>query len=236
MSNSRKPYQTFFAVIGALLGWFALIAQFILMLQSRKYSIPFTIVNFFSFFTILTNILTALCFTLLIFKPKFASFLTNPSSLTAVTVYITVVGLVYNLILRSIWDPQGLQMVVDELLHLVIPVLFILFWLVFVPKAGHKWSDVFTWLLYPLLYVIYTLIRGSIMGYYPYPFLDTGEHGFNKVLVNSAILTLVFIGFSSLYTAIAKAMSKRESSVSHHTALNSPPRRKNIKRKKRNAD
>lgn len=197
------------AVIGAILGWFAVITQFYLIIVNRKYSVAFTVVNFFSFFTILTNILTAICFTFSAIKPKLriTEFLTKPTSLTAVTVYITLVGLVYNIILRFIWNPQGLEMVVDELLHSVIPVLFIIFWLIFVPKGGHEWKGVFKWLIYPLIYLVYTLIRGSMTGYYPYPFLNAGELGFIKVLVNSCILILVFLGFSLLYTAIARAMS-----------------------------
>jgi len=45
--------------------------------------------------------------------------------ITAITVYITIVGLVYNVILRFLWKPEGLQFIVDELLHTVIPLLLL---------------------------------------------------------------------------------------------------------------
>jgi hypothetical protein len=99
-------------------------------------------------------------------------------------------------------------MIVDELLHSVIPVLFITYWLVFVPKAGIEYKGVFKWLLYPLIYVTYTLIRGTFTGFYPYPFINLSELGFNKVLLNSTILTGVFLGFSLLYAAICKAVNR----------------------------
>src|SRR4051812_38806133 len=104
-------------------------------------------------------------------------------------VYITVVGLVYNLILRQLWKPAGLQFVDDELLHSVIPFLFILYWLMFVPKSELKWKDVLFWLIYPLIYLICILIRGALSGFYPYPFINTDDIGYYETFINSGILT-----------------------------------------------
>lgn len=126
-------------------------------------SVPETIIRYFSFFTILTNILVTVCCTVLLLKRKSKrnSFFSSYKTLTSIALYITIVGLVYNVILRFLWKPEGLQFLVDELLHTVIPVCFILFWLFFVPKAGLRWKNIFPWLLYPLVYVIYILIRGA---------------------------------------------------------------------------
>ena len=123
MHRRLSSRGTTLATIGSVAAWLALGLQFYLMLSNRTESIMETIIRFFSFFTILTNILVACCFTLLAIGKK-QSFLTKPSSLSAVTVYILVVGIVYNLLLRSTWNPQGLQKVVDELLHSVIPFYF----------------------------------------------------------------------------------------------------------------
>jgi len=114
-----------------LLGWFALVGQFYLIILNRITSIPEIIIRYFSYFTILTNLLVAICCTALLTNrnSKIKSFFSRQNTLTAVAVYITVVGLVYNSILRFLWNPQGLQWIVDELLHSVIPLLFIAFWL-----------------------------------------------------------------------------------------------------------
>src|SRR5947207_476625 len=95
-----------FLVIGALSGWFALVSQLYLIITNRVASVPETIVRYFSFFTILTNILVAFCFTTLLTKPisKHGVFLARPKTLAAVTVYITIVGIVYNTVLRFIWE------------------------------------------------------------------------------------------------------------------------------------
>lgn len=131
----QKQSIRFISLIGAVIGWFAIIIQLYLIIANRVVSVPGTLLRFFSFFTINTNILVALCFTFIFLKSKsrLGKFFQQPSTITAIVVYITIVGIVYNVILRSTWDPQGLAMVADELLHSLIPVLFIFFWLLFVP-------------------------------------------------------------------------------------------------------
>jgi len=123
-------------VIIVISGWFAIIAQFYLIIKNRVASIPETIIRFFSFFTILTNIFVALCCTLLLLNPNsgLRNFFSKQNTFTAIAVYITIVGVVYNLILRFLWKPEGLQWIVDELLHTAIPILFILLWFFFIPK------------------------------------------------------------------------------------------------------
>lgn len=199
-----------FLTIGAVLGWFALASQFYLIIINRVASVPETVVRYFSFFTILTNILVAVCFTFLLTNPlsKKDRFFSRPTTLTAATVYITIVGIIYNTILRFIWNPTGLQQAVDELLHSAIPVLFVLYWLLFVPKAGLQWKDVLPWLIYPLVYVACILVRGALSGFYPYPFIDVSAIGYGKVLLNSAGLCIAFLVVSLMLVTIAKSISR----------------------------
>ncbi len=207
--QSAKSKQIFLA-IGTLITWFAIVFQFYLMMLNRQTSIPEAIIRFFSFYTILTNILVALCFTFLWLKPKsrWGNFFSQSKTLTAITVYITIVAIVYNTILRFTWNPQGLQQVADELLHVIIPVFFILYWFIFACKDELLWKNVFLWLLYPLVYIVYILFRGAFAEYYPYPFLDVNALGYNKVFLNSAGLFIAFLVLSFLFVAIAKRMSR----------------------------
>jgi hypothetical protein len=129
-------------------------------------------------------------------------------------VYITIVGLVYNLILRFLWEPQGWQRIVDELLHTLIPILFILFWILFVPKNNFKWKDSIPWLAYPFAYTVFILIRGIISGYYPYPFINVTMLGYNKALLNGIGLLIAFLAFSLLYIGIGKLAGRHTSAIS----------------------
>ncbi|MDQ2864461.1 MAG: Pr6Pr family membrane protein, partial [Bacteroidota bacterium] len=109
------------AALFALIGCFAVITQFVLMVNNRAASVPETIIRFFSFFTILTNIMVALYFTALaVAKKDSVTFVNRPGTLTAITIYITTVGTVYQVVLRQVWQPTGMQLIVDELLHTII--------------------------------------------------------------------------------------------------------------------
>jgi len=188
----------------SLFGWFALVAQFYLIIENRVTSVPETIVRYFSYFTILTNLMVAVCCTTLLskFNSKLKRFFSKQSTLTAITVYITIVGIVYNIILRFLWKPQGLQWVVDELLHSIIPALFIALWIFFISKGKITGKSVLAWMLYPLIYLILVLTRGYYSSFYPYPFIDAGKIGYNETLINSAGMLLAFLVVSTVFIAL----------------------------------
>ena len=190
-----------------MLVWFSVIAQLYLILQNRVAPVGETLVRFFSFFTILTNILVGLCFTLQALGKKGLS---APGTLTAVTVYITIVGAVYQVLLRHIWQPTGLQKLVDELLHSVNPLLVIIYWFLYEHMRGLRYRQVKRWLLYPLVYLIFILIRGFFSRFYPYPFINANELGYTKTLINAFFLLLFFTGVSLLFLFIGKQMGNKK--------------------------
>jgi hypothetical protein len=195
-----------FLILGTLLGWFALAGQFYLIILNRSTSVVDVIIRYFTFYTILTNLLVAFCFTFLLFSPgsKRGKFFARTRIATALAVYIAVVGLTYNIVLRPLWNPQGLQMIIDELLHSVIPVIYILYWFLFAHKNQLHWKDALPWLIFPLVYLIVILVLGSFSGYYPYPFVDVVKLGYQAVFINSGYVTLAFLFFSFLFVGISK--------------------------------
>lgn len=208
MEQSDTKGGNWLLITGVILGWFALIAQLYLTMQSNIVPVDESVIRYFSYFTVLTNILVALCFTSLLLKRKDSGFFTKPTTLTATAVYITVVALIYNLILRFTWEPKGLQLVVDELLHLIIPILFVLYWFLFVPKDSLKWNDTFSWLIYPFIYLMFILYRGSASGFYPYPFVDVAKYGYATVFVNCFYVLVVFLVLSFLSVWIGGRFKK----------------------------
>ncbi|MEO6868892.1 MAG: Pr6Pr family membrane protein [Ginsengibacter sp.] len=201
-----------FILIIFLAGWFALIAQFVLMVQNRIAPVSETVVRYFSFFTILSNLIVAIYFTRLLFRQNNHTTFTHKrnENLTAITVYILVVGLVYQVVLRSLWHPQGLQMWVDELLHTLIPVAVLIFWFLYQNADLLKWKSIFSWLSYPLVYLVFILIRGRVSGYYPYPFVDVNQLGIQKVMINSVFLLLFFIFISAILIGLGKLMLSKK--------------------------
>ncbi|UQB67911.1 Pr6Pr family membrane protein [Epilithonimonas zeae] len=189
------------ALFLAILGWIAVILQFYLMMESRTISRLESVIRFFSYFTILTNMILAISFSIQTFKKE------TIRILTPITVYITIVGLVYQILLRHTWSPTGLQMIVDELLHSVIPGLAILYWYLYEDNKLN-YHQIPKWLIFPLVYLFYILIRGYYSGFYPYPFVDVSKFGLNQVLVNSGLLIVLFILFCALFIWIKKLKSK----------------------------
>jgi hypothetical protein len=211
MEKQSQNSNTVFLAVISLASWLAVLLQLYLIIVNRVASILETIVRFFSFFTIQSNILVAICFTVLWFKPKnkLELFFLDNKSLTAITMYITIVGIVYNLILRFLWMPTGMQRITDEILHLVIPVLVLIYWFQFVSKKSLEYKNVFPWLLFPFLYLIYTLVRGYFSDFYPYPFLNVSVLGYTPVFVNSFYMLIAFLSVGFLLIFSSKLLSKR---------------------------
>lgn len=210
MPGTTTRNQRVLLFTGAMLGWFALILQLYLIIENRTASVPETILRYFGFFTILTNILTALCFSFVLAGKNI--FFHKPGTQAAIGVYILVVGLVYNLVLRFLWKPEGMTRLADELLHSVMPLFYLIYWFIYGSKQPLQWKQVWAWMLYPLVYVLYTLLRGSIVGYYPYPFINVTALGYPVVLRNSLLLTFVFLGLALLFVAITRWKNKRSPS------------------------
>jgi phosphoglycerol transferase MdoB-like AlkP superfamily enzyme len=199
-----------YIAIGAIISWFAILLQLYLIIKNRALSIPATFVQFFSYFTILTNIIVAVYYTALLIKKRTQQegWFTNSKTATAISVYIVIVGIVYNLVLRPLWEPQGWQLIADEILHTIIPLLFLLYWFLFVKQRNLEWKDAFLWLLYPFLYLVFVLLRGAVTRLYPYPFIDVPALGYNRVFLNCGVLFIVFFLLSLLFIAIGRK-SKR---------------------------
>jgi len=210
-----------YARIAAIAGWITVILRFYLAIDTSLTAgtgIGAGLVSFFSYFTVLTNILVALVFTAGSMKPspvkpRFVPLLLRqPSTATAIAVYITIVSGVYHLLLSHLWEPQGLTKVVDIMQHSVMPAAYLLYWWLGVPKRSLKWRGALVWLSYPISYSIYTLLLGAVRNQYPYPFSDVNALGYARVLLNSftlfalfAVVSLVFIGVGRLQAGLVKS-------------------------------
>lgn len=200
--------KRFFSLIFVILGWFAIIMQYTLMCNNSELALPEMTIRFFSYFTILTNIIVAYYFTLQLFRNSEKT--ENSGIITAITVYILVVGLIYQLILRSAWNPVGMQKIVDELLHSIIPFLALLYWIFIANKKDLSYKLIPKWTIYPLLYLVFILIRGSFAGFYPYPFVDVVKFGYSQVFINSLYILIFFIVLSVVFIIVGKALSRQQ--------------------------
>ena len=212
LESSRVAVRTCGAAI-AVVTWFALALQFyLLVIQSQAQGAARVrlMANYFSFFTILTNLLVAVGLTLSLARPhsRLGRLCSRPVAASGTAVYIAIVGISYSLLLRRLWNPQGAQKVADILLHDLVPVMYVAYWLIFVPKGSLRWKDALFWLPYPLLYFCYSLIRGAAVGWYPYPFIDASKLGYSRVLANAAMLVCAFLAVARLVVAVGRWMER----------------------------
>jgi hypothetical protein len=187
--------QRWFRMVAAAIGWFSIVLQYYLIVRYKtEGDFVEAAIRMLAFFTMLTNILVALAMTLPWLAPesKWGAFFSRPSVRTAIASYIIVVSAVYYTVLQKLWNPEGWQLVADTIEHCVTPALYILDWLVFVPKGILQSRSISWWLIFPVGYAFYSLIHGAVTGYYPYPFLDVTKLGYERVLVNMAVLTAAF--------------------------------------------
>lgn len=190
---------------------YALPVQFYLLLKGSEFTFFSAAVRFFSFFTILTNSIVFICGAILFFggKSKINSFFRKCTTLTAITVYILIVGIVFNLLLRSLIDLKGHHLIVSEIFHTVVPTLFFFYWLFFVSPERISFKVILFWLVYPVIYIIYTLFHGIVTNFYPYPFIDATKLGFKTAIVNGVFVLIAFVVLSMILISISKIKTKR---------------------------
>ena len=175
------------------------------------------LITYFSFFTILGNIFVATVFTApwLALGNRLRGFLTSPNVQAGVAVYIVFVGLGYSLLLRHVWNPEGMQKIADAMLHDVMPVVYFLYWLVFVPKGQLRWRIAPRWLVLPAAYFAYALLRGALAGQYPYYFLDVTVYGYQRVFATALVFLIAVLVLGLLIIAIDGAMNRLQPSQLH---------------------
>ncbi|MDI2141066.1 MULTISPECIES: Pr6Pr family membrane protein [unclassified Pseudomonas] len=198
----------------AVLGWAGLGIQLYLIFFARLSvgaSLLGGLVSFFSYFTVITNTLVAVVLTCAVTDRESAArqWFLQPWVSSGIAVSIAVVGLAYSILLRHLWHPQGWQFIADELLHDVMPLLFLVYWWLCVPKGTLRLKHLPLWLIYPLAYFAYALFRGHLLGAYAYPFIDVALLGYPQVFINAGGILLGFVLIALLVIGIDRWKRRR---------------------------
>jgi hypothetical protein len=159
--------------------------------------------NFFSFFTIQSNILAAAMLALTAIVHRQERGVLFDAVRGAVTLYISITGVVFALLLAGLQEELDTHIGwVNFTVHTLIPIVLVVDWLI--EPARHRlpiWTAV-AWLCYPVAWFVYTLVRGAIVDWYPYPFVDVASHGYGRVLFNGAFLLLTFAAAALVFAVV----------------------------------
>jgi hypothetical protein len=208
MAAGIKRIDTIAAGVIAVTTWSGLGLQ--LYISDPALPLLHRILAQLSFFTILSNLLVAVSLTSYLIFPRSAGgrFFSNTSVRSGIAVYICMVGIVYNLLLRQAGDPGSLMIVADKILHDAVPILYLVYWFIFVPKGMLTWKGPVLWLLFPFGYMIFGFVRGAITGFYPYYFADVAAINYPAALRNAALAALAFLMFGFVLVLIDKLMPR----------------------------
>lgn len=188
-------------IIGLIVGLAGLILQFCITIPASLAAgrgLAGSLVFYFSFFTILTNIGAVLVHTSLLsssgyaWLPAFA----GARMRAGVAVSIALVFIVYITVLAPLQRLEGLFWFCNLLLHYVTPVVFVLWWLVAGASGSTRWSDIPVWMVYPVAYLVFVLVRAPLAGEVPYPFLDVAKDGAASVAISAVSVTGLFLVLS----------------------------------------
>lgn len=164
--------------------------------------------NVFAFFTIQSNLLVALSALLTTSDPDRDTVLRRVLRLTSL-VAITVTGVVYHAVLAGLQDLRGWGYLADLLVHSVVPMLAVLGWVLFGPRGRTGWRVVLLSAVFPVLWLVFTLVRGPLVGgFWPYPFVDVDELGWAQVLLNCAAVAVLFLGLAALAHLADRALGR----------------------------
>lgn len=151
-------------------------------------SLPDALVNFWTYFTHLTNLGLLLVYLAALTDWRGLAWFRRPRTGAAAAVYITLVMVYYHFMLAPYFRFEGPLLLSTLLLHYLTPLCFLGWWIVAAPHGALRYADV-AWILVPgLVYVAWVLGRGALAGEYPYDILDAGRFGYAAVATGVAVL------------------------------------------------
>lgn len=211
MLMNKRFFLIGWRLLFAALNILAIVTQ---LMYTAQYSPTFSLVNFFSYFTILGNVFVSVVFIMSAWylavgrKPSVTDDILRGASV----LYMIIVGLVYGALLAD--KDVGLTLPwVNIQLHYVMPLVVALDWLYQPQLSKLKARQTVAWLIFPFLYVTYTLIRGAAIDWYPYPFLNPSEVGGYGGVLAYSVGILAVLEIASLLLMVLGNRLKRHVAV-----------------------
>jgi len=203
----KKNYLVGYKLFFGLLAFSAIVTELATVIERRGFDGG----NFFSYFTIESNILGIIA----LLAGAFVLYAGKKSARLdffrgAVTFYMVVTGIVFAVLLAGIENAALTAVPWDNtVLHYIMPVAIAADWLMDRPAKKIAFRKALVWISFPVAYLIYSLVRGPIVNWYPYPFLNPANGGYIKVMITSVIITIVGLGLIYVITRLSRTSKTR---------------------------
>ncbi|NMN93426.1 Pr6Pr family membrane protein [Antrihabitans stalactiti] len=194
------------AVRLARIGFALLGAVALVWIPARNLDVDsFSIANYFSYFTILSNVLSVIVL--------LVGGLLDPQDPRwqnlrgAVTVYMVITCVVYAVLLADV-DVTLNDKWINDTMHRLIPIVVLADWLISPPRTRIDDKQCLTWLAFPAVYAVYSLIRGPIVDWYPYPFIDPRQQGYLELAFSAVVLTVAMVLLALAVGAVGRLAAR----------------------------
>lgn len=185
------------AIAGVVLGLAAVILQgsiSISLRMSNGHDLVDALVFFFTYFTILTNLMLVAIYLSTLAGWRWLGWWRSPVTRGMMVGAIVLVMVFYHVLLAGLWAPQGWAKVADTALHYGTPILYVAWWLLFQPKGTLRLGHI-PWMLLPIaLWLVWAMLRGALVGEYPYPILEANRLGYGQVALNCLVVLAALVG------------------------------------------
>lgn len=170
----------------------------------------FSVADYFSYFTIESNVFGVIVLLIgAIRDPRDRRWQVIRG---AATLYLLITGVVYAVLLAKV-DVMLTDRWINDVLHRILPIVMVLDWILVPVTLGITRALIGGWLIYPVGYGAYTLIRGPIVDWYPYPFIDPREQGYVSLAIGLVILTGVFALLAVAVAALGALVDRRREPI-----------------------
>lgn len=180
----------------------------------------------FIFYTNLSNLVIFIAYTIIlsmnigqfIRQGQWLTFFPDDTLMGALALMIIVTGLIFNLMIKPRMSEAHdtiLNSMANRLTHNIVPLLVFVEWLLFEEKNNLSLWSPLVWLIIPLLYWLFTIIRahwGSPIQMskkqvrYPYFFIDPDQYGWKRVLMNVAVLVILFAALGYILYGVSRVL------------------------------
>lgn len=166
----------------------------------------FSIANYFSYFTILSNVLAVVVLAVgAVRDPQDTRWQLVRG---AATVYMVITGIVYAVLLANV-DVMLQEQWINDVLHRILPLVLLVDWILVPPRDRITGRQSLTWLAFPFVYGIYTLLRGPFVDWYPYPFIDPRQQGYLQLAIGLVVLLIAMALMALAVNAVGRLARRR---------------------------
>ncbi|HUT79819.1 MAG TPA: Pr6Pr family membrane protein [Candidatus Bathyarchaeia archaeon] len=222
INKSNTQFILAFRIIFTIISWGVLVSMFIVEILGEEtfYEGFLSAIGAYKYFTMQTNLIVAIWLTFALAfhkKPHYQEKIKGVFK-GAVTLYITITFIVFAIALSWTYYPTGFDAFTNIVIHYVVPIAFIADWFIAEINIYYKWKYLLFWLIYPIFYLIFSIVNGTLTGDYLYPFLDINALGWGKFILFIVLLIIGFLVLGSLLILVnryrmKKTIEKRTSEI-----------------------